>query len=59
MINEGEMVRKTVSLPASVWSAIEEVRWAGRVKSESEVIRQLVSDGFAMRALRRDAPDGP
>ena len=39
-------VRKTVSLPASVWQQIEDYQFANRVKRDAEAIRRLIELGL-------------
>ena len=40
------VVRKTLSLPASVWRRIEDVQFANRIKKESVVLRLLIEAGL-------------
>jgi hypothetical protein len=44
------VVRKTVSLPSSVWKQIEDFQFANRIKRETEAIRRLIEIGL-------DTPD--
>ena len=39
-------IRKTVSLPASVWQQIEDYQFEHRVKRDTEAVRQLVELGL-------------
>jgi hypothetical protein len=39
-------VRKTVSLPSSAWSRIEDFQFENRLKRESEAIRRLIELGL-------------
>lgn len=50
------MVRKTVSLPATVWARVEEIRWSEKAKSESDVVRRLVEVGLAQEAPSHPKP---
>lgn len=47
-------VRKTVSLPASLWRQIEDYQFAKRVKRDAEAVRQLVLLG--LKAAASDKP---
>ncbi len=40
------VVRKTVSLPTSIWKRIEDFQFDHRVKRDSQAIRQLVELGL-------------
>ena len=40
------VIRKTVSLPASLWKEIEDFQFAHRVKRDSEAIRRLIELGL-------------
>jgi hypothetical protein len=39
-------IRKTVSLPASWWRAIEDFQFKSRIKKDSVVIRRIVQTGM-------------
>jgi len=39
-------IRKTVSLPASVWRRVEDFQFANRIKRDAEAIRRLVEKGL-------------
>lgn len=41
------IIRKTVSLPASVWKRIEDYQFAHQVKRDAEAVRRLVDLGLA------------
>lgn len=50
------MVRKTVSLPGSVWRQIEDFQFGNRLKRETEAIRRLIDLGLeAASAQASDA----
>jgi hypothetical protein len=40
-------VRKTVSLPASVWKQVEDFQFSHRIKRETEAMRRLIQLGLA------------
>jgi hypothetical protein len=40
------IVRKTVSLPTSVWRRIEDFQFGNRVKRDTEAIRRLIELGL-------------
>lgn len=44
------LVRKTVSLPASVWRQIEDFQFANRIKRDSQAIRHLIGLGLEAAA---------
>lgn len=47
MANENdEIIRKSVSLPASLWQRIEDYQFAERVKRDAEAIRRLLDMGL-------------
>ena len=39
-------IRKTVSLPTSVWKQIEDYQFGNRIKREAEAIRRLIELGL-------------
>lgn len=61
MLNQGmskpkppePLVRKTVTLPASLWAAVEAHRLAEAIGSEMETIRQLVKAGVRETSRQR------
>jgi hypothetical protein len=58
--NVDPQIRKTVSLPVSVWRLVEDFRWGERVKYESEALDRLIRRGLAataQRAAQRLSPD--
>ena len=48
-------VRKTVSLPSSVWRRIEDFQFSNRIKRETEAIRRLVEAGLAAECKTLEA----
>ena len=40
-------IRKTVSLPSSVWRKVEDFQFANRIKRDAEAIRRLIDLGLA------------
>lgn len=40
------IVRKTVSLPASVWQQVEDYQFESRIKRDAEAIRSLILLGL-------------
>jgi hypothetical protein len=40
-------IRKTVSLPASVWKQVEDFQFSHRIKRETEAVRRLIQLGLA------------
>lgn len=57
------LVRKTVSLPASVWRRIEDFQFANRIKRDTQAVRDLVEAGLTMNghpakpSTSADSPD--
>jgi hypothetical protein len=49
-------IRKTVSLPASVWQQIEDYQFSNRVKRETEAIRRLIELGLRAAQGAADKP---
>lgn len=47
-----EIIRKTVSLPASLWRRIDDYQFAVRLKRETMAVRQLLEIG--LEAHERD-----
>lgn len=47
MTNNDPLIRKTVSLPASLWQQIENAQFESRLKRESETVRRLIELGLA------------
>ncbi len=48
------IVRKTVSLPESVWLQIEDFQFANRIKRDTEAVRKLIELGLkASEAVKR------
>ena len=47
MTHDDPLVRKTVSLPASIWQKIEDAQFESRLKRESETVRRLIALGLA------------
>lgn len=39
-------VRKTVSLPASLWQQIEDFQFENRIKRDAEAVRALIQHGL-------------
>ena len=52
--NEAPTVRKTVSLPSSLWKQIDDFQFDNRIKRETEAIRRLIELG--LEAARAKAP---
>lgn len=48
------LVRKTVSLPTSMWKEIEDFQFANRVKRDSEAIRRLIEAGLKAAKSGKD-----
>ena len=42
-----KLLRKTLALPEALWVAVTEYRFASRVASETEAVRQLLQRGIA------------
>lgn len=40
------VIRKTVSLPASVWREIEDYQFEKRIKRDAEAVRRLIARGL-------------
>jgi hypothetical protein len=40
------IIRKTVSLPASLWQRIEDFQFSARVKRDTEAVRRLIELGL-------------
>jgi hypothetical protein len=40
------VVRKTVSLPTSVWRQIEDFQFSHRIKRDAEAVRRLIALGL-------------
>jgi Arc/MetJ-type ribon-helix-helix transcriptional regulator len=51
--DQDDTIRKSVSLPASLWDAVNEARrqWSGKVPTESEVFRVLVREALEARGV--------
>ncbi len=45
-----KLIRKTLALPEALWVAVTEYRFASRVASETEAVRQLLQRGIACAA---------
>jgi hypothetical protein len=43
---QDEIIRKTVSLPASLWRRIEDFQFDVRLKRETHAVRQLIELGL-------------
>jgi hypothetical protein len=54
VINPASMVRKLVSLPHALVAAIEDYRFANRIKTESEAIRQLIELGLNAKQQEKE-----
>jgi hypothetical protein len=48
------VIRKTVSLPASLWKQIEDFQFAHRVKRDAEAVRRLIDLG--LKAAKVEKP---
>ena len=52
-------VRKTISLPTSVWQRIEDFQFANRVKRDNEALRRLIELGLqAAQQQQVERPKG-
>jgi hypothetical protein len=51
------VIRKTVSLPTSVWRRIEDFQFENRVKRDAEAIRRLIELGLEA-AKKKQLPKG-
>ncbi len=40
------IVRKTVSLPASLWQRVEDYQFANRIKRDTKAVRRLIELGL-------------
>jgi hypothetical protein len=49
-------IRKTVSLPASLWRRIEDFQFAHRVKRDAEAVRRLIELGLEASKAQPPAP---
>lgn len=49
------VTRKSVALPASVWSAISDFRFGKRLTTEAAAIRQLILAGLAAQEIHAPA----
>ena len=49
------VVRKTVSLPSSIWRQVEDYQFANRVKRETEAIRRLIELGLEAAKKKKGA----
>jgi len=47
-------IRKTVTLPASMWDDIAEYRHTNRISAEAEAVRRLLQDALAAARRRRE-----
>lgn len=47
------LIRKTVSLPASLWQRIEDFQFENRIKRDTEAVRTLVQRGLDGQAAPR------
>ena len=57
-----DVKRKMVSLPAELAQAVEDYRFANRLKTEAEAIRRLIEAGLGARGTRggpRPGSSGP
>ena len=52
-------IRKTVSLPTSLWQAIEDWQFEQRVKRDAEAIRLLLRRGLGLVPRAQAPHDGP
>lgn len=60
MIDENdEIIRKSVSLPASLWQRIEDYQFAERVKRDAEAIRRLLDMGLEAYNLSKGEKASP
>jgi hypothetical protein len=51
------IIRKSVSVPESLWKRIDDYQFANRLKKESEAVRRLLELGLqAAEAAATDAP---
>jgi hypothetical protein len=50
------IIRKTVSLPASLWRQIEDFQFDARVKRDTQAVRQLIEMGLQAYARTKAAP---
>lgn len=49
----GEIIGKTVRLPASVWAKIDEYRFANRINKQTDAIRRLIERGLEMETTNK------
>jgi hypothetical protein len=56
--DQDEIIRKTVSLPASLWKRIEDFQFDVRMKRETHAVRQLIELGLEVheREKRKSRP---
>jgi metal-responsive CopG/Arc/MetJ family transcriptional regulator len=52
VVNPETTVRKLVSLPREMVKAIEDFRFANRIKTESEAIRRLIEAGLTAQKAK-------
>jgi metal-responsive CopG/Arc/MetJ family transcriptional regulator len=52
--NSDPIIRKTVSLPASLWARIDEYQLRHRIKRDTAAVRRLIQD--ALDQADRDDP---
>jgi hypothetical protein len=45
--NSDPIIRKSVSLPASLWRQIEDFQFANRIKRDAQGVRRLLEIGLA------------
>jgi len=48
-------IRKTVSLPASLWQQIEDFQFENRIKRDAEAVRTLIQRGLEARKPAKTA----
>jgi len=50
------VVRKSVSLPESLWAEISDFRFGERIGTESEALRRLIQSGLRAETGKRSPP---
>jgi hypothetical protein len=45
-------IRKTVTLPASMWKAVSDYRFSERIGTEAEALRRIVAAGLRAEAKK-------
>jgi hypothetical protein len=57
--NPDPIVRKSVSLPASLWRQIEDFQFANRIKRDAQGVRRLLEIGLAAARADQTKSDKP